>query len=386
MIEKLKNDKENNLNSIDHLRKQKVNEKALLRETVGNMEQDKTDILKQIQLLEEEIQNSKLLKSTKSNNSLRSIEIDEKDEKFLSIQEKKIKLAGLIEELKEKLVENENTIEMLNEDKLVQENEIINLISKKETFEEIYKFYQISSIDNDGSMVYNFATNKSMDFNEIKFDFFSCEFHILDKTKLTNILVSYINENLQKEIITSKQLSDILSEFIEKVINSNDNDNEFEEYFTILGKRILGIMTASDKKLIQTKKITTEKITILIKVIFKMHYYEEIINNKLNFINKEYRHVKKEKASLESKLRNDLLSLTNKFDKTLKKEEVLKKHQNKKQNEITDSNKKNTNDFIQKLESKFQTLINCKGELDVEIASSKEKYFDIIENLDLEVI
>ena len=151
-LEKLKADKEKNMIKIEQLKILKINEKGILREAISKMEDDKTDIYNHIQQIEGEIQNCKTLQSSKRNTVNRTIETDEIDEKYLMIQDKKLKLNRKIDEIKKKKIEIDNQKEMLKEDKLLNDNEIINLISKKETFEEMLKFYQLSP-DNENSLL-----------------------------------------------------------------------------------------------------------------------------------------------------------------------------------------------------------------------------------------
>ena len=166
---------------------------------------------------------------------------------------------------------------------------------------------------------------------------------------------------------------------------NSTNNSDFDEIILFIVKRLLSLLTSSDKNLLQSIRITTDRLANLIKIVLKVMYYDEIINIKLNFINKEYKAINKEKYNFEAKLNNDLDSLVKKLDNLTKKEEFLKKQLKKKQNDMNENLNKNNFDLSDKLEIKFQSLISYKGEIDVEIALLKERYFDKIEIFDSEV-
>ena len=270
---------------------------------------------------------------------------------------------------------------MLKEDKLLQENELINLISTKETFEETLKLCQICE-DNENSLLYLNNINKSLDFTESKFEFFSYEFKIIDIKKLSSFLLSSLNENFPNNKLNSNQIQDKLNEMFQKVTLCNNR--EYNDLFILLANRLMSLFLYSDKKQPQSN-ITKERIEIMVIVVFKMLYYDEIITFKLNFINQEYKAIHREKCNLDLKLRNDLDSLINKLDSLINKEKENKKHQFKMKNESIYNNKSNLLEQFDILESKLQSMIKLKGELDLEMALQKEKYYDKIELLDQEV-
>ena len=267
---------------IEQLKILKINEKGILREAISKMEDDKTDIYNHIQQIEGEIQNCKTLQSSKRNTVNRTIETDEIDEKYLMIQDKKLKLNRKIDEIKKKKIEIDNQKEMLKEDKLLNDNEIINLISKKETFEEMLKFYQLSP-DNENSLLLINNINKSVDLNEIKLEFLACEFKIIDKMKISSFLINYLNEIFSNEILNLKQVQDLINEMFDKFNSTNNSD--FDEIILFIVKRLLSLLTSSDKNLLQSIRITTDRLANLIKIVLKVMYYDEIINiNHLNFL------------------------------------------------------------------------------------------------------
>ena len=83
--------------------------------------------------------------------------------------------------------------------------------------------------------------------------------------------------------------------------------------------------------------ISSEKLKIYLFYYFKSVYYDNIIENKFKFINKEYKILKKERKKKLETLKNELNILEN------KKEEIIadRKNEKVKNNFLNNNNNRN---------------------------------------------
>ena len=237
-----------------------------------------------------------------------------------------------IEELKQKEEQIKELLKMAKEEKLVVKEEIINLISQKESLDEILKFKKLNM-----SLL---SDNKNINIeNNNQIELFPYELANLDINKTSNKLIEDIieiieinnnkqnnnlnningNNSLEMEnnnvhiSINSNYLNNIikndLSNFLKVLkIKKNNTKEKVKEFISSLCKSIIGCFVSnifvSNSNLDQFSYNTMcDYLLYFLKAI----HYEGIIENKLNFINKEYKFVKKERNKI---LENLFLNIT----------------------------------------------------------------------------
>ena len=256
---------------------------------------------------------------------------------------------------------NEN-IKMLKEEKIIIKEELIDIISYKETLESINKnniINLVKSINNQ---------NEKNDFNNkdiIKIYFF--EFEIIDMNIIPNKLYEELsssfsliinNNNYKKNIYyTRSQSKEIYTieiydkkkinnnninnnknkslnnsyinsfhdnnffdknsfeDLIQKELNSflNNNNKEFN-IINLLNNISLIIINEIKKNEIEIPLDFNNNLVIYLSYFFKILYYDKIIKNNLKFINKEYKSIKKDYKKAKDIINNELSKLNNKLD------------------------------------------------------------------------
>ena len=368
------------------------------------------------------INNNKLDKN--SNNNLEN-EIDEE-----------------INKLNNKINQINENLCMMKEKKKNVNNEIIELISCKETIDSLVRTSLNNLIDynsnnnnnynnvinkDEEEMEENEYNNKDENNNIILPEIFSYELSILDTNKISknicnelydifNIKNSQPNNKISNKNINininnnnngindieeyNKELSLNLSEIKpKKEDEDNFNKNNLEiliksELDTFLLNEIknkdiinnlfenLCIIISTKLQLLDVEDISNEKLKIFLLYYFKSIYYDNIIENKFKFINKEYKILKKEgKKNLES-LKNELNILVN------KKEEIESKKANNKTKKLNNNYNyinegginltKSEQEYIQ-ICSKGNSLLKQKEEI-INIINSLEKSIEKIKN------
>ena len=202
---------------------------------------------------------------------------------------------------------------MLKEEKKTIENDLVYIMSLKETYEETLNSFTkfifknlIISYDNMNSI--SVSTSLSS-FTHINYEIESYELENISILKISNFIV----ENILSKYITS--LSQITKNNI-KIIMDDVFDKYRKGYIKIndLLRNLALNITNSDSKLISF--VDAAKFEIGIRYVIKLFFFDDSIANKLSFINDEY---KKRKLDLKSRL----LSLKGKIDliESKKKEE-----------------------------------------------------------------
>ena len=369
------------------------------------------------------INNNKLDKN--SNNNLEN-EIDEE-----------------INKLNNKINQINENLCMMKEEKKNVNNEIIELISCKETIDSLVRTSLNNLIDynsnnnnnynnvinkDEEEMEENEYNNKDENNNIILPEIFSYELSILDTNKISknicnelydifNIKNSQPNNKISNKNINininnnnnngindieeyNKELSLNLSEIKpKKEDEDNFNKNNLEiliksELDTFLLNEIknkdiinnlfenLCIIISTKLQLLDVEDISNEKLKIFLLYYFKSIYYDNIIENKFKFINKEYKILKKEgKKNLES-LKNELNILVN------KKEEIESKKANNKTKKLNNNynyineggiNLTKSEQEYIQICSKGNSLLKQKEEI-INIINSLEKSIEKIKN------
>ena len=319
-----------------------------------------------------------------------------------------------INQLNDKINQINENLCMMKEEKKNVNNEIIELISCKETIDSLVKtsLHNLIDFNNNNNINNNNYNNEiinkdeEIEENEFNLDentnniilpeIYSYEISILDTNKISknicnelydifNIKKSQINKKVNTNKINNnnnnnngyndideynKELSLNISDIKpKKEDEDNFNKNNLEiliksELDTFLLNEIknkdiinnlfenLCIIISTKLQLLDVEDISNEKLKIFLLYYFKSIYYDYIIENKFKFINKEYKILKKEgKKHLES-LKSELNLLINKKD---------------------DVTYKKTNNNTKKVNNNY----NYKNEGSINLTKSEQEYIQI---------
>ena len=317
-----------------------------------------------------------------------------------------------IDKLKDKINQISENLSMMKEEKKIVNNEIIELISCKETIDSLVKtsLNNLNEFNNNNNNYNNNElTNKEDDIEENEFnidennnvilpEIYSYELNLLDTNKTSK---NICNELYDIFNIKSSDINNINNNI--KINRNNNNNNEFndiEEYNKELSLNIsaikprkedednvnknnleilikseldtfllneiknkdiinnlldnLCIIISTKLQLLEVDDISNEKLKIFLLYYFKSIYYDNIIENKFKFINKEYKILKKEGKKKLENLKNELTILEN------KKEEIMSNQKNNKT-----KNYLNNNNY------------NYKAEGPINLTKSEQEYIQI---------
>jgi len=244
-----------------------------------------------------------------------------------------------IEELKQKEGEVKELLKMAKEEKLVVKDEIINLISQKESLDEILKFKKLN--------MNLFYDNKSINVeNNNQIELLPYELINLDINKTSNKLIDDIieiieinnnkqnnnlnningNNSLEMEnnnihiSINNNYLNNIIKNELTNFhkllkIKKNNTKDKVKEFINSLCKSIISCFVSNISiSNSNSQQFSYNNINDYLSYFLKAIIYEGIIENKLNFINKEYKFVKKERNKILENLFLNITKLKNKLD------------------------------------------------------------------------
>ena len=282
-----------------------------------------------------------------------------------------------INKIKDKMNQIKEKILMMKEEKIVVNNEIIELISKKETVDSLVKSSLINLNEN-----INLNNNNNIILPEIQ----EYELNFIDTNKISKNICNELyelfdikNKEMNKNNISDKELSLNISAIKSKNEEENNlNKKNLEiliksELDTFLLNQIknkeiinslmnnLCIIISTKLQLLNIDEISSDKLKAYLIYYFKSIYYDNIIENKFKFINKEYKILKKEKKKYLQTLKDDLSIIET------KKEEVIKNKNSNIQNKNINNKgiinlTKNEQEYIQ-ICSKGNSLIKQKEEI-----------------------
>ena len=371
------------------------------------------------------------------NNSIQPNQSNNKNDKKDINNDLEKEINEEINKIKEKIEQINENLMMMKEEKKIVNNEIIELISCKETIDSLVK----TSLNNlNDSNNFN-SKNEKSDENEYNSDennnsimlpeIYSYELSLLDTNKtsknISDELYDFFNiksndiHNIKENNNTNdnnknilnkndeeynKELSLDLSEIKprkedEEIFNKNNleilikseldtfllNEIKNEEIINNLIENLCIIVTTK-LQLMEIDNISSEKLKVFFLYYFKSIYYDSIIENKLKFINKEYKMLKKERKKKLESLYHELNILQN------KKEEITKNKSTKKYynfnynysqiNEGTVNLTKSEQEYIQ-ICSKGNSLLKQKEELITIINELKKSIEKIKKEKDEEI-
>ena len=297
-----------------------------------------------------------------------------------------------INKIKDKMNQLKENLLMMKEEKKVVNNEIIELISKKETVDSLVK-----------SSLINLSENIHYNNNIILPEIQEYELNFIDTNKISKNICNELyeifdikNKEMNQNNISDKELSLNISSIKSKNEEENNlNKKNLEiliksELDTFLLNQIknkeiinslmnnLCIIISTKLQLLNIEDISSDKLKAYLLYYFKSIYYDNIIENKFKFINKEYKILKKEKKKYLQTLKDDLSLLET------KREEIIKNKNSNTQDKNINNNKgiinltKNEQEYIQ-ICSKGNSLIKQKEEI-INIINKLEKEIEKIKS------
>jgi len=304
-------------------------------------------------------------------------------------ENKKENMNEEIEKIKNKINEIKENLLMMKEEKKGINDEIIELISKKETVDSLVK-----------SSLINLYENTNYNNNNIIPEIQIYELNFNDTNKIAKDICDELyevfdikNKEKNKNKISNKELSLNISSI--KLKNEEDNTfnkknleilikSELDTFLLnqIKNKEIINnlmnnlcIIISTKLQLLNVEDISSDKLKAYLLYYFKSIYYDNIIENKFKFINKEYKIIKKEKKKNLENLKDELSLLENKNSEIKNKNN--KSQNNKNKNEINLTN--NEQEYI-RICSKGNSLLKQKEELVIVINNLEKE----IENIKIE--
>ena len=284
------------------------------------------------------------------------------------MEDKKLRAMDDIKNMEERIKNNEKKIEelknnltVLKEEKNKKQNDIMNLLSNKESLEEIYKnqLYSLNNINNNSSGSNNFNENTTLanDINNLNNlmndnsviglnsnhnitildneilntdeENFKIELKEIKESEKDKFIEQVINmfEDIykKKDESINKSITNIIKNSYELFINNNEENNDENNneisVMNFFGKISLFIWNQN------TSKFTESKINLLLRYLLKINYINTKLTKYLKFVNKKYKEKKRQILDLIDSLEKKNLSLK---EKIARLENKLKEYEEKK--------------------------------------------------------
>ena len=284
------------------------------------------------------------------------------------MEDKKLRAMDDIKNMEERIKNNEkkmeelkNNLTVLKEEKNKKQNDIMNLLSNKESLEEIYKnqLYSLNNINNNSSGSNNFNENTTLanDINNLNnlmndnsviglnsnhnitildneilntdeenFKIELKEIKESEKDKFIEQVINMFEDILKKKDENiNKSITNIIKNSYELFINNNEENNDENNneisVMNFFGKISLFIWNQN------TSKFTESKINLLLRYLLKINYINTKLTKYLKFVNKKYKEKKRQILDLIDSLEKKNLSLK---EKIARLENKLKEYEEKK--------------------------------------------------------
>jgi len=320
--------------------------------------------------------------------------IEKINENLKMLKEEKL---GINDELMD-IISYKETLECINKNILVnlakllkQNNNILSNENLKISIENNYKIEEPINIYNFELMIIDFKKVSSKLYEELSYSF---GFILLNNNKIMRknnyytrsqnkeirtieIYDKGLNDNNNKNnknkslnnsyIINSQYDNNILDKnyfeiSVESELNSFFKENNEKEINELLDKIALNIIEQLKKNEIEIPLYFNDNLISYLSYFFKILYYDKVINNKLKFINKDYKSIKKEYKKANDFTNNELLKLENKYKEiTTKKREIEDNLKNIKKNERINLNEIEQ-EYIQYC-SKINNIVKQKDDI-----------------------
>jgi len=277
--------------------------------------------------------------------------IDKLNENLKMLKEEKF---GINDELLD-IISYKETLECINKNNLVnltkllkQNNSIINNENLKIGLEKINRIEKPIKIFNFELMIIDLKKVSSKLYEELSYSFGFIlinnkiirknnyytrsqnkeirTIEIYDKGLNDNNNNNYKNKSLNNSyIINSQYENNILDKnyfelSIEEELNSYFKENNEQEINDLLDKIALIIIEQLKKNEIEIPLYFNDNLISYLSYFFKILYYDKVIDNKIKFINKDYKSIKKEYKKAKDFSNNEILKLENKYEEIITKE------------------------------------------------------------------
>ena len=277
--------------------------------------------------------------------------IDKLNENLKMLKEEKL---GINDELLD-IISYKETLECINKNNLVnltkllkQNNSIISNENLKIGLEKINRIEKPIKIFNFELMIIDLKKVSSKLYEELSYSFGFIlinnkiirknnyytrsqnkeirTIEIYDKGLNDNNNNNYKNKSLNNSyIINSQYENNILDKnyfelSIEEELNSYFKENNEQEINDLLDKIALIIIEQLKKNEIEIPLYFNDNLISYLSYFFKILYYDKVIDNKIKFINKDYKSIKKEYKKEKDFSNNEILKLENKYEEIITKE------------------------------------------------------------------
>ena len=305
----------------------KISKNNIRINSLTNLIQKETKIAEEkIKILEDEIINfqQELVKLNEP-----KLKYNQKDYEQILIKEKLLlKTINLHENENNQIIEN---LKLLKEEKLMVSNELIDLMSLRENYEEIIKtrakyifkvrkktpFIKKKEKDvdknNDENKMediinLNLDENTNININQIKVEYYDI-LNITSITKLCNYIYKIVATNIVSNfssLLIELNLKNIISLCVENVFNkyiknnSNITSNKINNFIREISVNIVNYNLKISSLFVEPQ------FELILKCIFKLFSIEKSINDRLKFVNSDYSSnktiLKNKKSEIEKKL------------------------------------------------------------------------------------
>ena len=292
----------------------------------------------------------KIISKIKDEDNLKNISIE-----FNKIDNLKRKLSNNLNEYlikKNQITEINN---MLNEEKIIIENNLLNLISEKESLEEIIKNYLKFCLNDNNNL--NINNNKIKKYSE-NFEIFYYEISIINlinfSQNFSEIFFDFIEKNnLFKNISYEKNINIKICKFELNTLLKNKLIN-FIKLKQKSKKNLNDFIINLSKEILLKFNINffnSKKFENFIKINIKLNYLTKIIESSLNFINNSFKQILNEnnKKLLEINL------IINKLNLEQNEKENKLNEIDEKKNLLINSNA-NNNSYLNQKEKEYLIL------------------------------
>ena len=314
-LERCKNNKDNqNILSNISKNKQRIDSLSSLIVKDSQIAEEKIKILtEEILGMESEISNS-----DRPNTNFSQKDLDQNliKEKFIL---KTIKVH------ENELIQIDENLKLLKEEKLSSSNELLNLMSLRENYEELIKTrskyifkpskLKKSMYEKTESNVTEIDLNKlndnNFDINKTKLEYHDI-LNIQSINKLSNFIYKIISSNIVatfSSLLIELNLKNVILSCIENAYNKFTKNN-FHFTYNKANSFIREISVNIVNSDIKISNLFIEpQFEILLKYIFKLFSIEKTINDELKFVNNDYSYNKNNQTKIRNNSRNNAFSI-----------------------------------------------------------------------------
>ena len=277
----------------------------------------------------------------------------------------------------------EENLKLLKEEKLSSSNELLNLMSLRENYEELIK-QKAKYIFNSSKIKKNISEksnniNAELDLNKFKDNKIAIEYHdilnIQSITKLCNFIYKIISTNIVanfSSLLIELNLKNVILSCIESAYNKFIKNNfHYSKNKTCDFIRDISVnIVNSDIKI--NNLFVEPQFEILLKYIFKLFSIEKTINDELKFVNNDY-------ANNKNILKNKKENILNKINDYKKQKKNIEMEKQKIKNDC-----KKIKNYLDKIQE-YKNIIKIKEseikKIKNELLSTQTMYQNQINNL-----